>query len=266
MSDLPKGGGLDLAGFGKIADAIPKAVYEQSAATLLTTFEKLTAPITESTSGIGRYLRQKVDNMVEVEKAIATYTLDKAVRRAKKRSESLQINLKSPIHQKSFIKAIEEASKETDSVLHEMWANLLASQMSDGDSHPHFVETLTHFGPAEARLLVSLHPKSDIGEHDDYISVHPEPPLPWIRMNTDNAVKGWNMSCDLLYEFRFIHLAAAKGDGRNLSIIYRTFVGSAFLATVSERDLNQNSAGETRTSPLGELVGLHLNGEGINGA
>jgi hypothetical protein len=44
MQEHLKSEGLDLAGFGKIAKAIPKEVYERSAKTLLTTFEKLTAP------------------------------------------------------------------------------------------------------------------------------------------------------------------------------------------------------------------------------
>lgn len=53
MDNLPKKG-LDLVGLGRVAEAIPKEVYERSAATLLKTFEDLTAPITESASGLGR--------------------------------------------------------------------------------------------------------------------------------------------------------------------------------------------------------------------
>lgn len=69
MNESTDNDGLDIAGFGKIAKAIPPKVYERSATTLLTAFQQITAPITETTSGLGRYLRQKFDNMVEAEKA-----------------------------------------------------------------------------------------------------------------------------------------------------------------------------------------------------
>ena len=233
MIEPPKGGGLDLIGLGKVASAIPKEVYERSAATVLTAFEKLTAPITESTSGLGRYVRQKFDNMVEAEKAIATYTLEKAVHRAQARRERIVIGLRSSAHPKSFVKAIEEASMEIDPVLHEMWANLLASQLCGVDNHPHFVEILPHFSPAEAKLLVSLRPESEIGEHEAYFSLQPCPPLRLIRRNADTESMPWDISCDLLFEFRLVHLAAPKPRSQ-YAIIYRTSLGSAFLAAVTE--------------------------------
>jgi hypothetical protein len=233
MGETPKNEGLDVTGLGKVASAIPKEVYERSAATLLTTFEMLTAPITESTSGLGRYLRQKFDNMVQVEKAIATYTVEKALHRASERCERARISLRAPAHPKSFVRAIEEASKETDPVLHEMWANLLASQLSDGVCHPHFVEVLPHFSPTEAKLLVSLLPESEIGEHKSYISVNPRPSLRWIRMNSESEFQPWTISCDLLFEFRFVHLASATPSSRSLAVMYLTPLGSAFLAAVT---------------------------------
>src|SRR3569833_1528898 len=87
MIDPPKPDGRDLAGLGNVATAKPKEEFERTTSSLLTTFEELAAPITETTSGLGRYLRQNFDNMVDVEKAIATYTLEKALHRAKIRCE-----------------------------------------------------------------------------------------------------------------------------------------------------------------------------------
>jgi hypothetical protein len=87
MEDGSHAEGLDIAGFGKIAKYIPKEVYIRSAETLLSTFKKLVSPITETLDGFGRYLRQKFDNMVEVEKAIATYTIEKSVARAKSKAD-----------------------------------------------------------------------------------------------------------------------------------------------------------------------------------
>jgi len=166
MKENKENESFDIIGFGKIAKAIPPQVYERSAETLLTTFEKLTAPITETTAGFGRYLRQKFDNMVEAEKAIATYSIEKAINKARLKAEKSGRLIRPPLHPKSFIKAVEESSKETDPLLHEMWANLLASQLIDGQtSHPHFVEILPHFSPEEAQILISLLPMAAVGEN-----------------------------------------------------------------------------------------------------
>jgi hypothetical protein len=221
-------------GIGKVAEAIPKAVFERSAETLLTTFEKLTAPITESTSGFGRYLRQKFNNMVEVEKALATYALEEAIARASRRCEKAKIGLKSPAHPKTFVRTIEEASRETNPILHEMWTNLLSSQLSSEASHPHFVEVLSHFSPADAKLLVSLYPESEIGKHNTYIAINPGFGVAWVRRNSDAEIHPWTTSCDMLYEFRFIHVAAEPPVNRNVAILYRTHLGSEFLATVRD--------------------------------
>lgn len=106
--------GLDLVGIGKVAKAIPEEVYNRSAESLLTTFEKLVAPITETTHGLGRYVSQKFDSMVKVEKAIATYTLEQACAKARAKAASFRFGTRAPTHPKSFVKSLEEASKETD--------------------------------------------------------------------------------------------------------------------------------------------------------
>ncbi|TOC15016.1 hypothetical protein CGJ90_24490, partial [Vibrio parahaemolyticus] len=87
-------------------------VYVQTTGTVLSTFNKLVAPITETTDGLGRYIRQKFDNMVDVEKAVATYTLENAVLKAQKKSTALGQAISPPIHYKSFVKTLDEASKE----------------------------------------------------------------------------------------------------------------------------------------------------------
>jgi hypothetical protein len=156
MGELVKVEISDLAGAGKFASAIPKEVYEQSATTLLTTFQKLTAPFTETSSGLGRYIRQKFDNMVEAEKAVATFALQRALHRAEQKCVRAGVQLRVPQHPKSFVAAIEEASKETEPTLHEMWVNLLASQLSEDLCQPSFVQIIQQLTPAEARILVQI--------------------------------------------------------------------------------------------------------------
>lgn len=227
--------GLDLAGLGKLAKAIPEEVYNRTTESLLTTFEKLVAPITETTHGLGRYIHQKFDNMVRVEKAIATYTLEQACAKAKTKAASLQVITISPTHPKSFVKALEEASKETDPLLHELWASLLASQLLDGYCHPHFVELLPHFSPAEAKLLVSLRDWETVGEHGGgYLMFYIDRFSHWIAHADDNDPKPWTLSCTLLYEFGLADFLSTNGaDDKHPPILYRTHSGTEFLKAVT---------------------------------
>src|SRR5258708_7327062 len=202
--------GVDLAGIGKLAKAIPKEVYTRSADTMLATLEALLAPLTETTSGLGRYIRQKFDNMVMLERALAIFTLEKALTRAKAKAARLSTGILPPAHVKSFVKALEEASKESDPVLHEMLANLLASQTIEGFSHPHFVEILPHFSPAEAQLLVSLRGWDNVGQHGGgYVLVFVDQLRWWITHTGDPQPKEWNFSCALLCEFGFADLLSS---------------------------------------------------------
>jgi len=234
MTDSADNEGLDIAGFGKIAKAIPAKVYERSATTLLTTFQQVTAPITETTSGLGRYLKQKFDNMVEAEKAIATYTVEKAVSRAKEKAQRTGRAIHPPASSKTFVKAIEEASKETDPLLHEMWANLIASQLSDETCHPHFVEVLSHFSPAEARLLTELVSRAEVGENDGGYFLAADDAFKYWMARSGGELRPWSISCVLLQEFRFADVIAPKDSKpADTAILFRTAQGSAFLSAVS---------------------------------
>jgi hypothetical protein len=227
--------GLDLAGLGKLAKAIPKEVYTKTTDTLLTSFKKLVAPITETSDGLGRYIHQKFDSMVKEEKALATYTLRQACTRAKAKAASLGVVTVPPAHPKSFVKALEEASKETDPLLHELWANLLASQLLDGYCHPHFVELLPHFSPAEARLLLSLRDWNTVGEHGGKVVMfNIDRCSHWIAHVDDTEAKPWTISCTFLIEFGLADLLAWRDHKRgDPPILYRTFSGTEFLKAVS---------------------------------
>lgn len=231
--------GLDLVGLGKVAKAIPPEVYTQSTTALIDTFHKLVAPITETTSGFGRYIRQKFDNMVEVEKALATYSVQNAVAKANSKASKTGKPLITPIHPKSFIRSVEEASKETDPFLHEMWENLLADQLTNEKFHPHFVEVLPHFSPAEAKLLISLLPRREIGENGGvYIQFSDDSFSHWVRQAGDQQLNEWNYSCILLYEFRFVDVVGPKKGTYpkedRVTILYRTEAGDLFLSAVSQ--------------------------------
>ncbi len=230
--------GLDLAGFGKAAKAIPPEVYTQSISAVIETFSKVTAPITETTSGFGRYIKQKFDNMVEAEKALATYTVQNAIAKAEAIATKSGAAIITPTHPKSFIKSLEEASKETDPTLHEMWENLLADQLINVNFHPHFVEILPHFSPAEANILLSLLSKDEIGDNSGgYVSYSDDSFKSWVRNSDDKQLNEWNYSCILLHEFKFADVLAPKqdqyGGADAVTILYRTNAGDTFLSAVS---------------------------------
>ncbi|MBW8183454.1 Abi-alpha family protein [Shewanella nanhaiensis] len=228
---------IDIAGLGEIAKAIPPEVYTQTTETILVTFNKLVAPITETTDGLGRYIKQKFDNMVEVEKAIATYTLGNAVHKAKNKAARLGQKTIPPVHSKSFIKTIEEASKETNPLLHEMWENLLAEQLVNNNFHPHFVEVLSHFSQKEANLLISLKLKNEVTDYDcnRFFTTDYDGFTDWLSNGSGAQANPWDYSCVLLLEFCFIGLLAPNQEiyPDTTPILYRTSSGNAFLQAVS---------------------------------
>jgi len=230
----PVKSGLDLIGLGKLAQAIPPEVYKMTAATALNTFESLVAPFTESFAGLGRLIRQKFDNWVEDQKALGTYSLQQALLRAKGRAEKEGKSLHPPLHAKTFLHALEEASLETDLVLHEMWVNLLASEFVDGKSHPRFVSILAQLGPAEAKLLASLQPlpKGLSGYIGGNIA-HTGMNVLWVA-TLDQPKQPWNLSGTILCQQSLADVApldalAVKSD----VLLHLTPFGQEFLTAVA---------------------------------
>ncbi|MCD8401407.1 Abi-alpha family protein [Tenacibaculum finnmarkense] len=226
-----KGRSLDLIGLGETAKAIPKEVYTATTNAIISKFSDIVSPITETTSGIGRYIRQKFDNMVEAEKVIAAVTLENAINKAKNQSDLIK-----PKHLKSFINSFEEASKESDPLLHEMWENLIASQLIESEFHPHFAKILSHFSPAEANLLLNLNEYKDLGEDFSYYLGNPISFKNYVIKNHDQKLNNWTYSCELLVEFGFAAVAAPNReiykDEDHVTILHRTSLGNKFLKTV----------------------------------
>jgi hypothetical protein len=230
---------LDLVGFGKVAQAIPPEVYKQSTKTVLNTFESLVAPLTQTTDGVGRLIRQTFDNWVEVRKAIGTYTLEQAVIRANARAEKQGELLQPPTHPKTFLRALEEGSLGTDSVVHEMWVNLLASQLIDHNNHPRFVSILSQLGPAEARLLASLKPRPKDPRLDFFLGVteaHFGMEGRWLSA-LGQPDQPWNLSVTLLCQQSLTNVSPQLRTPEQMSrgetlplLLHLTSFGEAFMA------------------------------------
>jgi hypothetical protein len=222
---------LDLTGIGKLAKSIPQSVYERTTETITSTFEKLVAPITETTSGFGRYIRQKFDNMVEVEKSLFIYSFQNA----QKKIIAKGLNINKVSNPKAFVKIMENASQETDELLNVLWTNLLYSQLTDQDSHPFFINVLSSLSKNEAIMLESLNSFDSIGEIKTNVIFYPPRIKSWVKKNGGEIFK-WNFSCNLLCEFGLAKTVApfTHKPGNDTVILYRTEIGNSFLKAVEK--------------------------------
>lgn len=227
--------GLDLAGIGKLAQAIPPEVYTRTASVVLASVESLISPITATTVGLGDFIRQKFRNMTDIERALGEHALRLAVAKAAKKAQGLN----PPLHFKSFVSALEHASKEVDPLLHEMWINLLASELTGG-AHPHFVQTLSHFSVKEAKLLLFLCDYNETGYSVGGMGGRaPIIGTPsggrWVRKSDDVDSHEWDLSCSLLLEFGLAAVMGAKNRERDgARLLFRSPLGTAFLEVVQE--------------------------------
>ena len=220
---------IDLIGLGKIAKAIPSSVYERTSETINSTFEKIIAPITETTSGLGRYIRQKFDNMVEIEKSILVYSIQNAIDKLNKSGKRVE-QISSP---KSLIRIMDNVSQETDPLLNVLWTNLLCSQLSNQKSHPFFINTLSSLSAKEALLLESLNPFDKIGEVAKNIIIFQKDIEFWVKRNKEEKFI-WDFSCNLLCEFGLAETITPATHIKSDStvILFRTKIGEEFLNAV----------------------------------
>lgn len=230
---------LDLAGLGKVAKSIPKEVYLVTTKALIDTFNKLMAPFAETTSGFGRLIRQKFDNMVDAEKALAAYTIENALKKAELKAEQQGVQVISPVHPKSFINALEEASRETDANLHELWENLLADQLVNSQFHPHFVKILSHFSSVEAKILTTLLPFREVSHSGSkYLSFADDSFKHWVREHGDKDLKDWVLPCTLLCELGLADVMSPRSQAfeaeQRVTLLFKTKMGEAFLEAVTQ--------------------------------
>ena len=150
MSDDDKS--LDLTGMGKLAKAIPASSWNRLVKTACDTFSSLLSPITAATTGLGRLIQAKFDGMVDAQKVLAA----DSVRRAKEKVENTGRRPKGNPKSIILIKAIENASNETEDNLRDIWANLIANEILDNKVHPEFPRTLERLSSNDAVTLTEI--------------------------------------------------------------------------------------------------------------
>ena len=147
---------LDIVGAGKIAKAIPKDSWREIVTTACETFRQCVAPITTTTSGIGRLLDAYFDGLVEARKVLAADCIARAQRKADGKVDSDTPRFKTTI----VIAALDSSSVENDPTIRELWANLLAQELIDGNVHPEFPRTLSRLSNHDAQTLAHVAEKN----------------------------------------------------------------------------------------------------------
>lgn len=145
---------IDLAGAGKVAEAIPDTAWVQLVDTACTTFRDVLAPLTSLSSGVGRLIESKFDRLVDAEKVLAAEMLNSADKKSKKRKKSY--HSRRPFNANLMIDAIEKSATETDPVIRELWSNLLAEEISEGEAHPEFARILGRLSGQDAQILAEI--------------------------------------------------------------------------------------------------------------
>lgn len=145
-------GELDVAGFGKVAQAIPKEGWKKAIDTACDTFSDLIAPITKTTAGLGGLIQAKFDAMIDVQKVFAA----DAVHRARLKTRHIEKPRTMPPNARVLVSAIEEASVESDDNLRDIWANLIANELSTGGVHPEFPQILSRISAQDAIVLSEI--------------------------------------------------------------------------------------------------------------
>lgn len=138
-----------------MAKAIPAVAWKRAVETACLTFERVMAPLVETTSGVGRLIAAKFDRLVAAEKVIVSKTTEDAGRKAL--ASGLPRNPE--INQLVVLKVIEHAQEQADPNVRELWSNLLAREMTSGQVHPEIVNVLSKLTTKDAILLLEVDKK-----------------------------------------------------------------------------------------------------------
>lgn len=217
---------LDLTGAGKIAEAIPDSAWVQFVDTACTTFKDVLAPLTSLTSGVGRLNESKFDRLVDAEKVLAAEMMSSADKKAKRRKKTNQS--RRPLNASLMIDAIEQSATETDLIIRELWSNLLAEELSEGNAHPEFGRILGRLSGQDAQIL------ADIAEQEADRSVAFKKAANSFMASI--SVLGISLELKQDGSFNHEHLRSLGLIQRQSGAWELTLTGKAFIHAVSDND------------------------------
>lgn len=215
---------FDITGMGKLAKAIPHKAWNQLVDTACTTFREALAPLTSITSGVGRLISARFDRLVDAEKVLAAENLAKAQRKVAKSGRATSKKPKSNI----IIAAIEASGTQTDLLLRELWANLLAQELVTGNVHPEFPHILSRLSASDAQLLAHI-AERDRAKRED---------LQKIVTKFSAGIKALGISVSVIgsesASFTHDHLYHLNLIARQESVWRITYTGRAFIESVTD--------------------------------
>ncbi len=144
--------GFTLTMLEETAKVLPASAWDKLATTACTTFEQALAPLTTTTSGIGRWITARFDRFVEMEK----FNAAEALKRAKEKIEASGKPMNPNLNAKVIMLALEGAAMEAHQELREAWAGLLASEFTTGGVHPMIPGILAQMTVADANRLSEI--------------------------------------------------------------------------------------------------------------
>jgi len=220
--------GLDLVGAGKLAKAIPQKAWIQAVDTACTVFKDCVAPLTATTSGLGRLIQAKFDKLVDAEKVIVSENFQKISEKVEKSRKPKKGTPKGVV----LAGAIEGSACETDEIMRELWTNLMAQEILEGDVHPEFVAILKRMSAADAQRLAQYGQKATGPDIEKIVKLFART----IKFNVAGIELAFpEEPTDFITE----HLS-------NLNLIYKisrrwdlTHTGKEFIKAVSDPDLPQ---------------------------
>jgi hypothetical protein len=143
---------MDDKTIAEIAKSIPDSVWNRLVQTACDTFDKTVAPLTELTSGIGRLIKTKFDRLLDEEKVLVGETFAKAKQKIVASGKEMKGNHNLNI----VLQVVQESCKQTDEKLRDLWANLLATELTEGGVHPEIVSILKRISSEDARVLIKV--------------------------------------------------------------------------------------------------------------
>jgi hypothetical protein len=135
-----------------IAKAIPPESWRRIVKTACSEFEKLIAPITQLTWGVGRLIKAKFDRLTDPEKIVVaqTFAIANEKASASKRERNPEPNAV------MLTKIINNADAQANANLRDLWSNLLARELTSGSVHPEVADILAQLTVRDVIRLFDL--------------------------------------------------------------------------------------------------------------
>ncbi len=142
---------LDEAISGMLSSAPPEA-WVAAVTTAGGIVKDILAPLTSTTAGLGRLIQTKFDGFIEVQRVLAADTL----RRTNEKILAAGTTMKEGFNPAVVIPCLDESSKQVEQEMRDLWANLLARELTGGGIHPEFPRVLARLTSDDANELVKI--------------------------------------------------------------------------------------------------------------